>query len=94
VTTNLTRAQIKKLKELPDEFTPQEDDWKAGKVFLDLVDLGLADWKDQRLPYSGGDVTVGPGSHGAWRWWVRRTAAGREAIGLPPLETSDKQNAS
>jgi len=84
---NLKPAQKRKLMELPDEFTAQEHDWKAGRTFLDLLDAGLVDWKDKPLPHTQGDVRSGPGSHGSYRWHIRRTAAGRRAIGLPPLET-------
>jgi len=83
---NLKPAQKRKLMELPDEFTAQEHDWKAGRTFLDLLDAGLVDWKDKPLPHTQGDVRSGPGSHGSYRWHIRRTAAGRRAIGLPPLE--------
>lgn len=74
-TPRLTKAQRKRLLIESDEWTRQEPDWKAGRVFLDLEDMGLVEWRVK----AAGDVTVGPGAHGH-RWHTRRTPAGRAAL--------------
>lgn len=71
----LTRAQRNRLLAESETPTRRDSDWRAGKVFLDLVDLRLVGWR----PYHAGDVSCGPGSHGGgWLTW--RTPAGSALI--------------
>lgn len=85
----LTRAQRAKLQSLNDDWREEDDDWRAGVVFLRLMeDMGLCEMEERRL--SGGDVTTGPGSWGHRRWFTRRTEAGRRALSQqPPSRTGD-----
>lgn len=72
----LTKAQRAKLATTPDEWRNEGGDWKAGKVFLDLEDRGFV---EMRLR-SRSDISCGPGYHGS-DWMIRRTPAGRQALG-------------
>lgn len=79
--SELTRAQRKKLEFLTDEWREEDHDWKASDLFHRLSDRGLCEMDDRRV--RGGDVLTGPGNTSAYRWFTRRTAAGRLALGLP-----------
>lgn len=72
---DLTKAQRRRLQEEGDDWTRQEPDWKAGRTFLALEEMGFVEWKVK----AAGDVMVGPGAHGH-RWHTRRTEAGRSAL--------------
>ena len=74
----LTKARRRKLQSVSDEWERQEDGWRAGGIFLDLLDADLVEWREVRINH--GDVIVGPGAHPVWRWEIRRTAAGRDAL--------------
>jgi hypothetical protein len=74
----LTKAQRRVLSNLTDDWFAMDDEWKAGRTFLDLLDRGLVDWKEERRGYC--DVRVGPGAHGGFYWMTRRTPAGRAAL--------------
>ncbi len=76
----LTKAQRKYLLSLTGEWVAQDAEWRATPTFHSLLDRDLAEWKDEPLPYTQGDVACGPGSHGAYRWWLRITPAGRTAL--------------
>lgn len=76
----LTKTQRGRLEGLTDDWRQEDDGWKAGAVFWRLECKGLCEMQDRRI--SGGDVMTGPGSWGAHRWFTRRTAAGREVLGI------------
>lgn len=74
----LTPAQRRKLASLTNGWREEPDDWRAGRVFLDLADAGLCEMREQRV--KGGDVTTGPGNTSVYRWFTRRTPAGVAAL--------------
>jgi hypothetical protein len=76
--SKLTEAQRNKLASLSDYWREEADGWKAGCVFLDLADGGLCEMQDRRI--SGGSISAGPGNTSAYRWFTRRTPAGRKAL--------------
>lgn len=75
---HLTKTQRARLHGLTDEWREEEDGWKAGVVFWRLECKGLCEMQERRI--AGGDVLTGPGSWGVYRWFTRRTDAGRKAL--------------
>jgi hypothetical protein len=76
--TTLTPTQRRRLAGLSADWREESDDWKAGKVFLDLQDMGFCEMADRRV--KGGDVMCGPGNTSVYRWFTRRTEAGTRAL--------------
>ena len=74
----LTPIQRRKLEFLTDEWREEPHDFRAGDLFLRLMDRGLCEMEERRV--RGGDVTAGPGNASVYRWFTRRTAAGSSAL--------------
>lgn len=74
----ITDKQRAKLESLTDDWREEGAEWKAGAVFLRLMDRGLCEMEDRRI--KGGDVTTGPGNTSVYRWFTRRTPAGKRLI--------------
>lgn len=86
----LTAAQRKRLAGLTDEWREEDIDWKAGIVFHRLDARGFCEMTNRRI--SGGDITTGPGNTSVYRWFTRRTPAGRQALAHPLQQAPMKED--
>ncbi len=76
----LTPARERCLRMLTDHWREEGDEWRAGRVFLDLEAMGMCEMQSRRI--KGGSISAGPGNTSVYRWFTRRTEKGRIALDI------------
>lgn len=79
----LTAAMRRILSGLSDEWRMEDSDFRAGPVFLRMMEdtnPPLCEMKLAPPPGKHCDVRSGPGVSARDQWWTRRTPAGRALL--------------